>query len=158
MDIVKEVARECPLPINQDTTLEAQEWILHTQIAEEIEAASKNQVVICDRSVLDNYAYLTVRAGRRKEYDTLVKAWAQTYDGLFKVPILTPPSFDGTRDVSAAFQAEVDRTIDGLVGELGVTVHRLDPRNRDGWLDAVLAAMKFPAHPPQIDLFSARTG
>jgi nicotinamide riboside kinase len=158
VDIVKEVARSCPLPINQDTTLEAQEWILHTQIAEEIEAASKNQVVICDRSVLDNYAYLTCRAGRKPEYDELVRAWVVTYDGLFKVPILTPPSFDGTRDVSAAFQGEVDRTIDGLVAELSVPCHRLDPRNRDGWVDAVLAAMKFPAQPPQIDLFTARTG
>ncbi|WP_309669691.1 hypothetical protein [Gemmatimonas sp.] len=40
VDIVKEVARRCPLPINEDTTLEAQRWILHTQIAEEIEAAA----------------------------------------------------------------------------------------------------------------------
>jgi nicotinamide riboside kinase len=158
VDIVKEVARACPLPINQNTTLEAQEWILHTQIAEEIAALSRYQVVICDRSVLDNYAYLTVRAGRRKEYDTLVKTWVATYDGLFKVPILTAPSFDGTRDVSAAFQAEVDRTIDGLVAELSVPCYRLDPRNRDGWVDAALAAMKFPAQPPQIDLFTARSG
>ena len=158
VDIVKEVARACPLPINQNTTLEAQEWILHTQIAEEIAALSRYQVVICDRSVLDNYAYLTVRAGGRPEYDKLVKAWVGTYDGLFKVPILTAPSFDGTRDVSAAFQAEVDRTIDSLVGELGVPCHRHDPRNRDGWVDAVMATMKFPSQPPQIDLFVARSG
>ncbi len=158
VDLVKEVARSCPLPINQDTTLEAQAWILHTQIAEEIAAASRYQVVICDRSVLDNYAYLTVRAGRLPEYDTLVRAWVATYDGLFKVPILTPPTFDGTRDVSAAFQAEVDRTIDALVDDLDVPCHRLDPANRDGWVDAVLRAMRFPAQPPQIDLFTAKTG
>ena len=158
VDLVKEVARECPLPINQDTTLEAQAWILHTQIAQEIAVASRNQVVICDRSVLDNYAYLTVRAGRKPEYDALVRSWVETYDGLFKVPILNPPSFDGTRDVSAAFQAEVDRTIDTLIGSLGLKCHRLDSRDRDGWVDEVLRTMRFPAQPPQIDLFTAKAG
>lgn len=156
VDLVKEVARACPLPINQDTTLEAQAWILHTQIAEEIAAASRYDVVVCDRSVLDNYAYLTCRAGRLPEYDALVRAWVASYDGLFKVPIIAAPSFDGTRDVSAAFQAEVDRTIDGLVEDFGIDCHRLDPLARDGWVDAVLGAMNLPSHPPQIDLFSAR--
>ena len=31
-----EVARRCPLPINEATGLASQAWILHTQIAEEI--------------------------------------------------------------------------------------------------------------------------
>ena len=155
VDLVKEVARACPLPINQDTTLEAQAWILHTQIAEEIATASRYPVVVCDRSVLDNYAYLVCRAGRTPEYDALVRAWVGTYDGLFKVPILAAPSFDGTRDVSAEFQLEIDRTIDALVKDMDVACHRLDPANRDGWVDAVLSAMDLPARPPQIDLFAA---
>jgi len=46
VDLVKEVARECPLPINRDTTLEAQSWILHTQIAREIAAADSYRAVI----------------------------------------------------------------------------------------------------------------
>ena len=50
-------------PINEGTTYDAQAWILHTQIAEEIAAAASNEVVICDRSVLDNYAYLVARVG-----------------------------------------------------------------------------------------------
>jgi nicotinamide riboside kinase len=157
VDLVKEVARLCPLPINRDTTLEAQAWILHTQIAEEIAAASRYAVVVCDRSVLDNYAYLTCRAGRRPAYDALVREWVGTYDGLFKVPILQAPSFDGTRDVSAEFQVEVDRTIDGLLEDFGVACRRLDPAQRDGWVDAVLRAMDLPASPPQIDLFSTRS-
>ena len=33
VDIVKEVARRCPLPINEETTPDAQAWILHAQIA-----------------------------------------------------------------------------------------------------------------------------
>ena len=53
LDIVHEVARRCPLPINAETTAAAQRWILHTQIAEETVAAARYPVVICDRSVLD---------------------------------------------------------------------------------------------------------
>lgn len=156
VDLVKEVARTCPLPINRETTLEAQAWILHSQIAQEIAARAQNEIVICDRSVLDNYAYLVQQVGRRPAYDALVRWWVTTYDGLFKVPVIDPPSFDGRRDLSASFQHEIDATIDTLVSELGVRCHRLDPGAREGWVDAVLRAVGLPLHPPQIDLFAAR--
>lgn len=156
VDLVKEVARICPLPINRDTTLEAQAWILHTQVAQEIAATAQNEVVICDRSVLDNYAYLVHQAGRQAAYDALVRKWVTTYDRLFKVPILDPPRFDGKRDVSAEFQHAIDATIDDLAGALEIPCHRLDPADRDGWIDAVLTASGLPLHPPQIDLFSSR--
>ncbi|HEY3933918.1 MAG TPA: ATP-binding protein [Gemmatimonadales bacterium] len=153
VDLVKEVARSCPLPINRDTTLAAQAWILHTQIAQEIAAEAQNDVVICDRSLLDNYAYLVQQAGRRPAYDMLVATWVASYDYLFKVPIIDPPTFDGMRDVSATFQHQIDATIDTLADELGVTCHRLDPAGRDGWIDAVLTCCGLPLHAPQIDLF-----
>ena len=154
VDLVKEVARSCPLPINRDTTLEAQAWILHTQVAEEIVAASRYDVVVCDRSVLDNYAYLVHQVGRRPEYEELVRTWMRTYHGLFKVPIIAEPSFDGTRDTSATFQAEVDEVIDELLDDLGIPCHRLDATDRDGWVDAVLTDVGLPLRPPQIDIFS----
>lgn len=153
VDLVKEVARTCPLPINRDTTLEAQAWILHTQVAEEIAAVSRNEVVISDRSVLDNYAYLVHQVGRQPEYDELVRKWMDSYDGLFKVPILQAPSFDGTRDVSGAFQYEIDAVIDELLEEFQIDCHRLDPLDRAGWVDAVLAGVGLPLQPPQMDIF-----
>ncbi len=156
VDLVKEVARLCPLPINRDTTIEAQAWILHSQIAHELAAASQYQVVICDRSALDNYAYLVARVGRRPEYDALVTTWMGSYDGLFKVPVLQLPAFDGTRDVGEDFQRQIDHTIDGLLADLGITTHRLNPLDRDGWLDEVLEIMRLPLKPPQMDFFAAR--
>jgi len=153
VDIVKEVARRCPLPINEGTTPDAQAWILHTQMAEEIAAAATYEVVICDRSVLDNYAYLVARVGRRPELDPLVRNWIGTYDALFKVPILSAPSFDGTRAVSPTFQMEIDDTIDRLLEDFGVNVMQLDAKDRDGWIPVVLRALGFPTRPPQIDLF-----
>ena len=154
VDLVKEVARSCPLPINRDTTLDAQAWILHTQIAQEIAASARYQVVVCDRSAVDNYAYLVQQVGRRPELDDVVRAWMGTYDALFKVPIISPPSFDGTRDTSATFQADVDRVIDLLLDALGVACVPLDPGNRDGWVDKVLTTVGLPLKPPQIDIFA----
>ena len=154
MDIVKEVARASPLPINRDTTAEAQAWILHTQIAEELASGARYQVVVCDRSVLDNYAYLVHAGGRSGAYDSLVRDWTATYDGLFKVPVIETPSFDGTRDLSTDFQRDIDRGIDALLGEFEVPCLRLDPGNRDGWVDEVLRAANFPLHPPQMDFFA----
>jgi nicotinamide riboside kinase len=154
VDIVKEVARRCPLPINEETTLDAQAWILHTQIAEEIAALSMNEVVVCDRSVLDNYAYLVARVGRRPELDPLVGSWVRGYDALFKVPVIAAPTFDGKRAVSRSFQLEIDATIDQLVSDFGVPVVALDPADRDGWVPAALTALNLPLQPPQIELFS----
>lgn len=154
VELVKEVARRCPLPINEQTTPDAQAWILHTQMAEELAAAASYEVVICDRSVLDNYAYLVARIGRRPEMDALVSSWIHTYNALFKVPVLDAPSFDGTRAVSQSFQLEIDETIDELVTVFGVEVTNLDSTDRDGWITTVIESLGLPTKPPQIDLFS----
>ena len=153
VDIVKEVARRCPLPINEETTLDAQEWILHTQVAEEIAAQAMYEVVICDRSVLDNYAYLVTRVGRRPSLDALVGDWIKGYDALFKVPVTDAPSFDGKRAVSRAFQLEIDATLERLISAFSVDVVRLDPADRDGWMPQVVGALRLPERAPQVELF-----
>ena len=117
---------------------------------------TRSDVVICDRSVLDNYAYLVHQAGRLPEYDALVKEWVATYDRLFKVPIIDAPTFDGQRDVSRTFQQDIDGVLERLVLELGVTCHRLDPAAREAWVDTVLTTSGLPLYPPQSDLFPAR--
>ena len=155
VELVKEVARRCPLPINEETTPAAQAWILHTQVAEEIAAGATYEVVVCDRSVLDNYAYLVARVGRRRELDPLVGAWIRSYDALFRVPVLEAPSFDGTRAVSRAFQMEIDAVIDQLLIAFNVDVLQLDPADRDGWIDFIMNSLGLPKHAPQIDLFGA---
>jgi nicotinamide riboside kinase len=153
VELVKEVARRCPLPINEETTLAAQTWILHTQVAEEIAASAQFEVVVCDRSVLDNYAYLVARSGRQPALDALVGEWIAGYDALFKVPVTSAPSFDGTRAVGRAFQLEIDRTIDRLVEAFGVRVVTLDPRDRSVWMATVVHELALPLEPTQRELF-----
>jgi thymidylate kinase len=153
VEIVKEVARRCPLPLNRDTTLDAQRWILHQQIADELDATSRFEAVVCDRSVLDNYAYLVERQGGRDELEALVADWLRTYDGLFKVPILQAPRYDGTRDLSEEFQARIDDQIDTLLVRFGVPCLRLEPSRRERWPEDILRRSGLPGTRPQIDLF-----
>ncbi|MEZ4386641.1 MAG: AAA family ATPase [Candidatus Krumholzibacteriia bacterium] len=153
VDLVKEVARRCPLPINRDTTDRAQRWILHTQIADEIELEPLYDVIVCDRAVLDNYAYLVNASGRQQDLEPLIRAWMDTYQVLVKVPIVAPPRFDGTRDVSVAFQQSVDRLLDSLLAEFALPILRLPAADRSAWVPAVLQALRLPPRAPQLDLF-----
>jgi nicotinamide riboside kinase len=135
-DIVKEVARLSPLPINRKTSLEAQTWILMTQIAEEIRSASQNRVVVCDRSVLDNYCYMVLACGRQKPIERFVDHWMRTYDLLFKVPIVGQASPDGVRDTDEFFMRAIDDQVERMLVEKEITCQRL-PDDRDAWLDVV---------------------
>ncbi len=91
VEIVREVARRCPLPINQQTTVRAQEWILLTQMALEIEASAAHEIVLCDRSVLDNYCYLVHAAGTQPLWERVLDDWIPTYDLLVWVPQWAEP-------------------------------------------------------------------
>jgi thymidylate kinase len=151
VDMVKEVARLSPLPINRQTSLDAQVWILMTQIAEEIRSAAHHQAVVCDRSVLDNYAYMALACGRQPVYERLAVHWMKTYDLLFKVPIAGAPSADGVRDTDEFFMRAIDQLVDQLMEEKHIPFHRLPQGERDRWIDIVKDQVR--AHPESSRLF-----
>jgi nicotinamide riboside kinase len=151
VDMVKEVARLSPLPINQKTPLDAQTWILTTQIAEEIRSSAHHQVVVCDRSVLDNYAYMALACGRQPVFERLSVHWMKTYDLLFKVPIAGVASADGVRDTDEFFMRAIDQLVDGLLAEKKIAAHQLPPGGRDSWIDLVKDVVR--AHPESARLF-----
>ena len=151
VDMVKEVARSCPFPLNRSTPVEAQAWILHTQIAREIEAAVHHDVIVCDRSVLDNYAYLVAKYGRVSVFDDLIATWLPTYGLLVKVPIIAAPRFDGVRDVQSDYQQEIDRVIESLLKDFRVDCVRLPSWSREQWIEQVMASL--PAGAEQLGLF-----
>ena len=152
LELVHEVARRCPLPINEQTNLASQSWILHTQIAEEIVAASGYPVVVTDRSALDNYVYLLVAAGRQPMLQGLVDAWMQTYDLLVMVPIVERPSPDGFRATDPVFQRAIEERLDRELAARDVPVLRLDVDARAHWLDRVEADVLAKLAPPQLEL------
>ncbi|MGH9700014.1 MAG: AAA family ATPase [Candidatus Acidiferrales bacterium] len=133
VELVTEVARQSPFPVNAATTLEGQLWILHAQIAAELDAARRAPQVICDRAVLDNYCYLVNKFGRQPQLESWLQWWMQSYSLLVGVP---PAEIeieaDGFRSEDRAFQ----RRIHGLLLELlaAPPFHTLEDRVL--WLDA----------------------
>lgn len=147
LDVVGEVARRCPLPINQDTTLAAQSWILHTQIAEETVASARYDMVICDRSVLDNFVYLLIAAGTKHPLEHLVTGWMRTYDLLVRVPILDNPRADGLRSTDPIFQRAVEERLDHEIGHRELSILDLVGLERDQWLARVTREVHQRYHP-----------
>jgi nicotinamide riboside kinase len=154
VDVVKEVARNCPLPINRETTSDSQLWILHTQIAREIELSQAYEAIVCDRAVLDNYAYMVHAVGRLPQLEPMVIHWMRSYRLLVRVPVIQPPSFDGTRDVSVEFQLSIDQILCDLLAEFSIDYLDLATDDRENWVKHVLKALDLPADAPQMDLFN----
>jgi len=152
LEVVHEVARRCPLPINRETSIASQSWILHTQIAEELTAEARYPVVICDRSALDNYVYLLIAAGPQQALNTLVERWMDSYDFLFHVPIVSAPSADGVRATDPSFQRAVDDRLLAELSKRGLPVLRLDPDRRDDWLQIAEQEVLVRLRPPQLRL------
>jgi nicotinamide riboside kinase len=140
------------LPINEETSVAAQSWILHTQIAEELVAQARYPVVICDRSVLDNYVYLLLAAGRQESLERLMESWIRSYDLLVHVPIVELLSPDGIRSADPAFQRAVDERLVRELRDRGLSAVDLDPNRRTDWLDQVEQAAWQRIRPAQLPL------
>ena len=137
VDVVKEVARLSPLPINRQTSIEAQTWILMTQVAEEIRSGAYHEVVVCDRSALDNYAYMMLACGRQPAFERLVAHWMKSYSLLFKVPIGGAAAADGVRDTDEFFMRSIDQLVDRLLAEMKIPHEVLPAGERAAWIDLV---------------------
>jgi thymidylate kinase len=145
VELVTEIARQSPFPVNAATTLEGQLWILHAQIAAELEAAQRAPHVICDRAVLDNYCYLVNKFGRQPQLEPWLAWWMQTYSILIGVPAfaegITP---DGFRSEDRAFQQRIETILKELLTsdpfqEISTRVKWLDPRERQVWGERIFA-------------------
>jgi adenylate kinase family enzyme len=152
VEMVREVARQCPLPINLETTVAAQEWILHSQIGLEIEACAKHETVLCDRSVLDNYCYLVHAAGSSAVWEKMFDYWMPTYDLLVHIPIWTRPTYDGVRAVDPAFQEQIDILLEGMIAARGLRPLRLKADRQDEWGAGIMDEL-LPHLEPTLPLF-----
>lgn len=125
-DYLGEIAREARksgFRINEETTQDSQRWILHTQIAKELEfAAGKNvEILVCDRSVLDNYAYFINSFGIDPALDAIINSHMKTYNLLFKAPI--NPAYlsqDNVRSIEPVFQKKIDLLVERELKERNI--------------------------------------
>jgi nicotinamide riboside kinase len=120
-EFLGEVARDCPFPINEKTTVKSQEWILFNQYLREIEMEYKVDVLVGDRSIVDPYVYYVHKFGRTNWLENFVKEKAQDYKFLFKVPVNGQYLIkDGMRATNPNFQREIDETFNWLLKKIDI--------------------------------------
>jgi hypothetical protein len=81
------------------------------------EIMAKSAVVICDRTLIDVYAY-TYRLDKElaAAIEPLVTYWCKSYDALFFMePNPVYDLKDGIRSTDKAFQDEIDKYIKGVL-------------------------------------------
>lgn len=134
------VARERGFPIDRETTLAAQGWILLNQCAAELEAEIHGyKIAICDRTVFDNDKYLQRAVGNNHHYTELMRGHAQThpYQALYYLPL----TFDlkaEKRDPNPEFQQEMDRLISGYIAHDLPQCIRLPDDKPEEWVNIVV--------------------
>jgi predicted ATPase len=128
VSIKSNVARRCPLPINEKSTVRSQLWILATMMKEEIESTS--QITISDRTLLDVLAYT-------KRLDKIVSETLQnfirgyikmTYDVVFYLSPMGEPEYlvdDGRRSTNRTFQHHIDVIIYDYIHKMNLDVKRM---------------------------------
>lgn len=138
-------ACEQGIPINQDTTLPAQLYILMQHITEELRGTLRNyQVVVCDRSVFDNLVYMERRCGSNPFIREFLKGYSENfpYDVIYKLPMVGELMEDGIRDAkSVEFQADIYNRLNTLLEDLNIN-HRTLPAPttelRKEWADLIV--------------------
>jgi len=115
--VIQEVARSCPFPLNDKMTPETALWIYYEHSKKELEALKDHDVVICDRTSFDSFAYAkslnlkipySILQSSRKHLKTF-------YDRIFFVRPDLPLLNDGVRSTDTEFQNIVDEIfLDGL--------------------------------------------
>jgi nicotinamide riboside kinase len=117
VEVGREVVRFNPLGLNESATAEAQLWVLVSQVQQELELARRAEILVTDRSVVDNFAYyLRVTDGEDPyRIEPLIREWARTYD--LSVRLLPDVGLlaDGVRSTSDAFRDEIEGILDRIL-------------------------------------------
>lgn len=119
---IMNVARRCPLKINENATINSQFWILGERLKKEQEA--QKGIIISDRTLLDVFAYLyRVSNHVADELREFIKGYMHTYNVIFYMhPVEGYLKNDGKRSVDKKFQAEIKDIIDIELEEMKVDV------------------------------------
>jgi nicotinamide riboside kinase len=96
-------------------------------------AAGGASVLLCDRSILDHWAYTRHLFMKELEdedalppLNNLIAKHCQSYNFIFYVPIEFAPLDDGTREGDLDFQMAIDEEIRGLLKLYELTYHTIN--------------------------------
>jgi nicotinamide riboside kinase len=117
VEVGREVVRFNPLGLNEGATPEAQLWVLMAQVQQELELAGRAEVLVTDRSVVDNFAYYLRVTGGTDPYgvEPLIRRWATSYDLSVRLLPDVGLQADGVRSTSDAFRDEIEGILDRIL-------------------------------------------
>jgi nicotinamide riboside kinase len=117
VEVGREVIRFNPLGLNEGATPEAQLWVLMAQVQQELELRKRAEVLVTDRSVVDNFAYfLRVTDGADPfAVEPLIRQWATTYDLFVRLLPDVALLADGVRSTNDAFRDEIEAILDRII-------------------------------------------
>lgn len=142
VEVGREVVRYSPLGMNERATPEAQLWVIMAQIREELELRTRSEVLVLDRAVIDNFAYLLRATKGRDPFDVtpLVAHWTTTYDLFVRLRPDTPLVADGVRSTDERFRREIEQILD-------VVIPKYVPADRlvELWASEVTESFDWPA-------------
>lgn len=110
VNVVQEVARKCPFPINENMSEEAVLWIYHEHVKTELEVSRNHDIVISDRTFYDSFIYgryFDIKSQNLFMLDNCVYNQLLSYNKIFLVTPDIPVKGDGTRMVDKKMQMDV---------------------------------------------------
>ena len=117
VEVGREVVRFNPLGLNEGATPQAQLWVLVTQVQQELELAGRADVLVTDRSVVDNFAYYLRVTGGEDPFgiEPLIRRWSASYD--LSVRMLPDIGLlaDGVRSTNDKFRDEIEAILDRIL-------------------------------------------
>jgi len=125
--IVTETARRSPWPLGQLVWPDGQRWIFHEQFRAELEECRRNNVVICDRTVLDAAVYAAV-GGMAEDaacWEGIIKRWWHTYDTVYFLSPALAIANDGVRAMERDYQRQIHDKFEEIISTWQLPVARL---------------------------------
>lgn len=119
VEVGREVVRFNPLGLNEGATPEAQLWVLMAQVQQELELRNRAEVLVTDRSVVDNFAYFMRVTDGADPFgvEPLIRGWSPTYDLFVRLLPDVALQPDGVRSTNDAFRDEVEAILDRILPE-----------------------------------------
>lgn len=111
------MVRFSPLGLNEGVTAEAQLWVVMAQIQQELELRTRAEVLVLDRSVVDNFAYFLRVTKGDDPFDVkpLVANWATTYDLFVRLRPDIALKADGVRSTNDKFRRDIEKILDLII-------------------------------------------
>lgn len=139
IEVIDEVSRSCPLPLNKSQEFASTAWLLGRQLQREAEcSADKRVLIICDRGIPDilSHYYWTVRHAnivQEIEFCAFATRWIETYDRIFLSRINSEVLIesDSLRVEDETYRRDLDKIIFELLGDSKVSFHVLPHDQQD---------------------------